>query len=174
MCVPTGESVFWGTCNYDNVRYRVKGLDCGDLVAHWLTNVLNRHCRLVRQNPTVQRNSKRSVIETPLSLANEAQYLLVSQSSVDHLRTAVLARGGPELNDLCTRFRPNLVIGGGLVAGDDGCRTEPYAEEKWENVTIKGTSFKVSVFVTDLPCPRLIFRTTPKIFVLVSMSEKGL
>lgn len=126
----------------------MKGLDCGDTAAIWLTNVLNKNCRLVKQNQSIQRNSKRSISESiergsPLSLANEAQYLLVSQSSVDHLCAAIQARGGPELNDLCTRFRPNLVVGANLAAGNGDCHLEPYTEEKWENVTIKETNFKV-------------------------------
>lgn len=127
---------------------RVGGLDCGDEAARWLTNVLDRDCRLVKQNPAVARTSQRSINDfnergSPLSLANEAQYLLISDNSVEHLGTAVRTRGGPELNDLCTRFRPNLVVGCGPVARGNSGYLEPYAEEAWKSLTIGCTSFRV-------------------------------
>ena len=129
--------------------HRVKGLDCGDEAADWLSTVLNRRCRLLRQNPQAQRLSQKPIDPhneraTPLSLANEAQYLLISETSVEYLCSAVHERGrydNLEVAGCITRFRPNLVVSPSVASGN-GC-LEPYAEEEWERVNIGGAGFNV-------------------------------
>ena len=119
----------------------VHGIDCGDNAAEWLTCVLGRKCRLVRQNPCYNRKLKQSSASSgksfPLiSLANEAQYLMLSLSSLEKLLGEIQHQLGKEewtgvgISQLATRFRANLVVGGeGL---------EPYAEERWTEVMVNG------------------------------------
>ena len=38
---------------------RVQGLDCGEEAARWLSDILGRQCRLVRQNPDSQRKARK-------------------------------------------------------------------------------------------------------------------
>eukprot|EP00040_Diaphanoeca_grandis_P033121 m.202057 g.202057 ORF g.202057 m.202057 type:complete len:408 (+) comp32814_c1_seq2:32-1255(+) len=70
---------------------RIDGIDCGDSVAVWLTKYLEFPCRLIRQNSNNVRSCRllRSLTNNPnanttrLSLANESQFLLTSQASMD-------------------------------------------------------------------------------------------
>ena len=121
----------------------VEGVECGGEVAAWLSKVLGRKCRLVRQSQHHSRRLKRphppNKEEAPLlSLANEAQYLVLSQSSVEQL-LGEICRNQPEwsvvtVEELALRFRPNFVVGGEL---------EPYAEERWTEVRIGSHMFQV-------------------------------
>ena len=123
------------------------GLDCGEEVAEWLTSVLGRKCRLLRQNPNQRRSSKRSWKQPPneqgppppLSLANEAQYLLLARGSLEQLlrelRETQPDWTAVDSNQLASRFRTNFVVSGEGV--------EPYAEESWKEVAIGPHSFQV-------------------------------
>ena len=132
-------------------------MDCGDEAADWLTTVLHRRCRLLRQNPQAQRLSHKPISPhndrgTPLSLANEAQYLLISETSIQYLCSAVHERGrhdNLEVAECITRFRPNLVVSPSVASGN-GC-LEPYAEEEWERVKIGGAAFNVRCVCTHTP-----------------------
>ncbi len=129
---------------------RVRCIDYGDEVGKWLTQVLKVEARLVRQNPAHKRNSLAPSKEegapcntegaSLLSLANEAQYLLLSLSSVEHiLREIQSTCDGWETtrpSHLVARFRPNLVVSGAEV--------EPYCEEEWREVRIGELIFQVS------------------------------
>ena len=134
------------------------GMDCGAEVAEWLTCVLGRRCRLVRQNPYQKRSSKQKHkwsqqapnedgLPPPLSLANEAQYLLLSQGSLEQLlkemretRTDWTAMDSCQL---ASRFRANFV-----VSGED---MEPYEEENWKKIRIGYHLFLVSLS-DQYPC----------------------
>lgn len=106
---------------------------------------------------SVDRKAESSVdrkAESRLSLANEAQYLLLSLRSVEQLLADVKQRyraekaglngtaewAGLNACDLATRFRANFIVGG------DG-ESEPHAVEKWKGIRIGSHSFQVSVCV---------------------------
>lgn len=121
-------------------------------MAGWLTPILGRSCRLIQQNPHLHRNSRRSSRpnnneEGPpqLSLANEAQYLLLSMSSLERLLADVRRQQpewqGVDVDGLATRFRANFV-----VRGEVGV----YAEERWKEVRIGRQKFQVGEFCTRL------------------------
>ena len=80
---------------------------------------------------------------TSLSLSNEAQYLLISDSSVKQLLADMhqgSTDGGLTVDDLAERFRPNLVLSAGVGVS-------PYSEEQWEMVRIGMAQFKVHACV---------------------------
>ena len=144
----TTHTLLYPSLHSTHTHCRIPALDCGQSPSLWLSRVLNRHCRLVRQSPDHQRQSKSNhrylasgdTISSSLSLANEAQYLLVSDASVKQLlrdiqqsATAVDA-GELTVESLTKRFRPNLVL---------SANVPPYAEETWEMLRIGKTRFKV-------------------------------
>ncbi|KAM4687750.1 molybdenum cofactor sulfurase [Discoglossus pictus] len=124
---------------------RVHTYDCGDKIAEWLTNFLNRRCRLIRQSSTVSRyaDGKRKgfsgASQSSLSLVNEAQYLLVNTASILHLSQLMFLRDESEdeeefnIEQLTRRFRANLVINGNI----------PFEEEEWADVHIDGLHFQI-------------------------------
>ena len=79
-----------------------------------------------------------------LSLANEAQYLFISDASVQQLLGDIhgssMEYGELNVEGLTERFRPNLV----LSAASD---VPPYAEEQWEMVRIGEAQFKVRITI---------------------------
>lgn len=71
-----------------------------------------------------------------LSLANEAQYLMLSQSSLEQLLSSVSPeKAGLDIDDLALRFRANFVVGSKEM--------EPYGEERWKEIKIGDHSFQV-------------------------------
>lgn len=101
--------------------------------------------------------------DIPLSLANEAQYLLLCQSSVSELYSTVFRRtlvSGNDIrldkNDFIDRFRANFVVSGEYdqpsLTGHSPCEPPPslppslppYSEDKWERVNIGNAEFFVS------------------------------
>ena len=139
-------SLFLPTPVLSHSSIRVQSLDCGEEPSAWLSKVLNRHCRLSRQNPLYQRTSKSTTQDgkrdTALSLSNEAQYLFISDASVKQL-LGDMRQSCMDVDDeltvvsLTERFRPNLVLSAGVGVS-------PYAEELWEMVRIGKAQFKVS------------------------------
>ncbi len=129
---------------------RVKSISCGESVSDWLSDVIGRRCRLVRQSSDNSRRVKRKKKSQsnggvgaecpPLSLANESQYLMVAQGSLEQLLSQIKdidqhceLRTSQELTD---RFRANLVIGGQEM--------EPYMEERWSSIDVGSNRFEVS------------------------------
>ncbi|CAI7996368.1 Molybdenum cofactor sulfurase, partial [Geodia barretti] len=90
---------------------KVTGTDCGEAAASWLTEALSRDCRLVRQ--THQRTAKTPSSasgsgEAPLlSLANEAQYLLVTRASAEYLLSEISKR---HTKQVCQTRKARLTI----------------------------------------------------------------
>lgn len=116
----------------------VQGIDCGAAAAKWLTGVLGKKCQLVRQNPQHNRRSRGSQSQgiPSLSLANEAQYLMLSESSLEQLLVAISPdSAGLDIYDLALRFRANFVVSDGEM--------EPYGEEKWKEIGIGNHTFQV-------------------------------
>ena len=130
---------------------RVESTHCDDAASEWLSKVIGQSCRLVRQSPENLREVKNILASESvssgrpkkpplLSLANESQYLMVAQGSLEQLLQLILKRE-PEcelqsVHDLAQRFRANLVVGGHELAA--------YTEEKWTAVVIGPALFQVS------------------------------
>ncbi|XP_067866818.1 molybdenum cofactor sulfurase isoform X2 [Heterodontus francisci] len=130
---------------------RVKGLDCGEKVAGWISTFLGRQCYLIRQSSSFHRVLKKQHIQvqgqgstqsSSLSLVNEAQYLLINMASILHLKEQILQRDGTSdsnstealtTEELIHRFRANLVISAKC----------PFEEDDWAEIDIDGVSFKI-------------------------------
>lgn len=124
---------------------RVQTVDCGEEVSAWLSEFLGKPCRLIRQRPEFLRDmkfgqGKGDCCPTPLSLVNEAQFLLINRASVCFLQEAIANRHDSDNEEtwrdteqLVQRFRANLVISA----------QEPFAEDNWSHLTIGNTQFQV-------------------------------
>lgn len=88
----------------------VSTLDCGDTVSRWISTVLNQSgLRLLRQNDVDSSRCTKSNAE--MSLANQAQYLLINLSSLKWLRSQITDPDfGDDLHSMIQRFRPNFVV----------------------------------------------------------------
>ncbi|MGH4007817.1 MAG: MOSC domain-containing protein [Pseudonocardiaceae bacterium] len=86
-----------------------QGIDQGDAVAGWLSEVLSEPTRLVRVPPEHDRVTKG---ETPgtAAYADSSALLVTSVSSLDLLNERTVQRGGAPLP--MNRFRPNVEIRG--------------------------------------------------------------
>ena len=102
--------------------------DAGDAAALWLSDWLQRPCRLVQVSAGRARQVDTAYAEVgaKVGFADGFPLLLISQASLDDLT----ARVGRPLEML--RFRPNLVISG----------SEPYAEDQWRRIRIGGLEFR--------------------------------
>jgi len=114
---------------------RVVTQDCGEEASRWLSSVLGKNVRLVYKPQDSNRGKKaRGDIDssnTPaLALTNEAQYLLLSTSSVEYLHEAMKKRIDSEavidVESVISRFRCNFLIAG----------AEPFTEETWSNLSM--------------------------------------
>lgn len=120
---------------------RVTGVDCGDTVGEWISEVLNKPgCRLIQQDRTRSRKCKldKTTDDTEnvskLSLANESQYLLICRQSVEDLQHRIQQseeKPNFELENLLNRFRANVVVGGGLAFEEDGWATVKIGNNKF-------------------------------------------
>lgn len=164
---------------------RVEGIDCGDVVAAWLAEVLcESDVRLIRQRAgdgrqcsrqTVQRQRRRrrndvardksrgdedETIGAPISLVNQAPFLLINRLSVRWLSEQVdsWTETRDTTNELSqsleentiARFRGNLVVGrtkdaGSRVDRDDGA----LQELDWQRIRVGRVAFRVQG-----PCTR--------------------
>ncbi|KAF1054691.1 MAG: putative protein YcbX [Stenotrophomonas maltophilia] len=114
--------------------------DAGDAAAAWLSDVLERPCRLVAMPDTRARQVDTAYARPgeQVHFADGFPLLLINQASVDDLSSRV----GRTLEVL--RFRPNL-----LVSGADA-----YAEDGWNRLRIGEVLFRVVA-----PCSRCILTT---------------
>ncbi|XP_072293099.1 molybdenum cofactor sulfurase [Eucyclogobius newberryi] len=139
---------------------RVETLDCGDAAAEWLERFLRQKCRLIRLSPDFTRDAKKTKrressrgdaspvsspscpAPSPLSLVNEAQYLMVNRASVEHIHRLIHDREEVnaderlvlDVENVISRFRANLVLSG----------AEAFHEDNWSQLIIAGTRFVVS------------------------------
>lgn len=86
-----------------------RGIDQGDSVARWLTDVLGVPSRLVRVPPEHDRVTDGRTPGTA-GWADSGALHVLSRSSLDLLNEKIAERGGEPLS--MNRFRPNIVIGG--------------------------------------------------------------
>ncbi|XP_027724699.1 molybdenum cofactor sulfurase isoform X2 [Vombatus ursinus] len=124
---------------------RVNTYDCGEKVSEWLSKFFGRHCRLIKQSSNFKRSANKHrkdpphATRAPLSLVNEAQYLLINRASVLELHQLLNAsdeNGTKEslpMRELIQRFRANIVIHG----------TKAFEEEKWDEISIGSLHFLV-------------------------------
>jgi uncharacterized protein YcbX len=103
--------------------------DAGDAAALWLSEWLQRPCRLVQVPAERARQVDTGYAEVgeQVGFADGFPLLLIGQASLDDLS----ARVGRPLEML--RFRPNLVISG----------SEPYAEDQWRRIRIGALEFRL-------------------------------
>ena len=90
-----------------DMRYR--GIDQGDAVAGWLSEVLGTPSRLVRVPPEHDRVTDGAIPGTS-AYADSCPLLVTSLSSLDLLNERLAERGHEPLP--MNRFRPNIVVGG--------------------------------------------------------------
>ncbi|XP_060103806.1 molybdenum cofactor sulfurase isoform X3 [Heteronotia binoei] len=129
-------------CQSKVCSHRVQTYSCGGRLAAWFSEFLGRQCYLIRQCSDSQRNAKQkhekgetAVMAASLSLVNEAQYLLINQTSVLQLSDQITSRLGESLplQKLIHRFRANIVIS----------TNEPFEEDKWDEIAVGSLRFKV-------------------------------
>ena len=103
--------------------------DGGDAAALWLSDWLQRPCRLVQvpAGRARQVDPKYAAPGEQVGFADGFPLMLIGQASLDDLS----ARVGRPLPML--RFRPNLVISG----------SEPYAEDQWRRIRIGALEFRL-------------------------------
>ncbi|XP_004529791.1 molybdenum cofactor sulfurase isoform X1 [Ceratitis capitata] len=113
----------------------VEGLDCGEAVGQWLSDCLEASgLRLVRQN--AERRTQDGVSKD-ISLANQAQFLLVNRASVRWLANKVETEKEP-LDQTVDRFRGNLILE----------TASAFEENSFEEISIGGVNFKMEGFCT--------------------------
>lgn len=130
---------------------RIDGIDCGDVVAKWLSDALcTPDLRLIRQSVTDKRKLKKKIdvgeAATAISLANQAQFLLINSTSVHWLIKHVddweelhHETTTEQLDGCVDRFRGNLVV-----------ETATALDElKWNSIQIGQIQFAIAG-----PCTR--------------------
>lgn len=120
----------------------VKGVDCGDEVAEWISEALETSfLRLIRQSDTDNRAQKKKGGEetTLISLSNQAQFLLINKATVRWLSKNIKDPLFTEdIDDLTDRFRGNLIIE----------MDQALVERDWQRLIMGKHEFKVTIFMT--------------------------
>lgn len=119
---------------------QVAAWDAGDQAAHWLSDFLERECRLMymaeqHQRPVEAGHSKPGDI---VSFADAFPLLLISEASLEDLNSRLKRKVS------MAHFRPNLVI--------KGCAA--YAEDQWRRIRIGKIEFDLVK-----ACSRCVFTT---------------
>jgi uncharacterized protein len=139
-----GASVLHTDVNLGPARCDVKlfgmpyqGIDQGDAVAEWLSEMLGAPSRLVRVPPEHDRVTRG---ETPgtAGYADSSALLITSLSSLDMLNERIAERGGTPLP--MNLFRPNIVVGG------------------WDEPHIEDRARRINTGDTELGYARLAIR----------------
>lgn len=108
-----------------------QGIDQGDDVAAWLSEVLGTPSRLVRVPPEHDRIAD-GLVPGPSGYADSSAVHLLSVASLGLLNRRMAERGAPPLP--MDRFRPNIVVDG----HEDDWAAVPHAEDRARRLTIGG------------------------------------
>lgn len=121
----------YGSANLYGGNYPV--YDAGNLAASWLSDILERPCRLVRKDPDVARpvNMRTNAYSGEVAFADSAPFLGISVGSLSILNK----RHGSLVSTLA--IRPSIVVSG-----------EPHSEDTWEQRIV--TIGSVRMFCTSL------------------------
>lgn len=114
--------------------------DAGDLVASWLSQAIERPCRLVHlpAGQGIQVDEDYAALGQQTAFTDGFPFLLIGQASLEDLESRV----GRPLG--MVRFRPSLVVQG----------AEPYAEDRWQRIRIGTLTFRLVK-----PCSRCVIPT---------------
>ena len=118
-----------------------QGIDQGDDVASWLSEVLGAPSRLVRVPPEHDRIAD-GLTPGPSGYADSSAVHLLSRCSLALLNQRMAERGAPPLP--MHRFRPNIVVdgrpsdghGSGGHGGSDDWAAVPHAEDRARHIAI--------------------------------------
>ncbi|MFO1448062.1 MAG: MOSC domain-containing protein [Opitutaceae bacterium] len=129
----------------------VTAVDCGNVVAQFLSDSLGQACRLVQVGAHFSRavRFKAGYIPAPSPMTLEVGFadaypaLIVSEASLSSLNDRLLEKGEDPVP--MDRFRPNIVIAG----------SEAFSEDTWQRFQIGGLTFWNSG-----PCARCTVPTT--------------
>ncbi|KAL3920080.1 MAG: hypothetical protein SGILL_003441 [Bacillariaceae sp.] len=97
------------------------------------TDKYERHCAV---NPG--QGAKVPIVKAPVSLADEAPFLLCNQASLDDLNRRLLQRGHHPVD--MRRFRPNLEV---IHDSATGKPLKPWIEDTWKKIRIGSVEFFV-------------------------------
>lgn len=148
-----------------------------DGVDEWFSTFLGRPCNLVRASPYSQKRQRRNSgkegeegapAPKEINFSNEAQFLLVSSASVEHLNGLIAQQVDLDYafcyegtrSEQCyvtlENFRPNLVVDGGVAHQEDlwekvELLLEPNAKEEEEEKGDEGRGIRLQV---TGPCAR--------------------
>lgn len=89
--------------------HNLRGIDQGDRVAYWLSEVLDDESRLVRVPPEYRRVTD-GITPGTSGFADSSPVHLISTASLAHLNDSIIGSGGTALP--MNRFRPNIVVDG--------------------------------------------------------------
>lgn len=137
--VPTGgaevrRSSVWGT--------KVEGEDCGDEAARWVSDYLNKECRVIYMNERYSRlvDPRFATQKETVSFADGFPLLVTTQASLNDFN-AKLIESGAGFEVSMERFRPNIVITGNSA----------WSEDTWQRISINGIELSLVK-----PCARCI------------------
>ncbi|MFF3847735.1 MOSC domain-containing protein [Streptomyces sp. NPDC002328] len=125
-----------------------QGIDQGDEVAAWLSEVLGVPSRLVRVPPEHDRIAD-GLTPGPSGYADSSAVHLLSRASLALLDQRMAERGAPPLP--MNRFRPNIVIDASPGDGPDGdgdWAAVPHAEDRARRITIGGSELGYAKLAT--------------------------
>lgn len=118
----------------------VEAIEAPKAINDWFSKVANEDCKLVfmPENATRTVNPKRAVNGENVSFADGYPYLIIGQESLDDLNSRM------DTDIPMHRFRPNIVVEGGVA----------YEEDHWNDIQIGEVKFHVTH-----PCKRCVFTT---------------
>lgn len=126
----------------------VAAVDCGDQIAKWLTQFLEKESRLVYMPDEAQRHVPKPSASNGeiVSFADAYPLLIATTASLQLIADKV------DFEVSMSRFRPNIVI--------DGC--EPFAEDDWQQIKIGEIDFALPELCSRCVMPSVNQTTAEK------------
>lgn len=120
-----------------------QAIDCGEQVANWLTDFLQKKCRLVYfpQDEVRQVDLDYAQQGDITAFSDGFPFLLLSEASLEDLNSRILQADPGQSTLEMRRFRPNIVV--------SGC--DAFAEDSWSKIQIGETVLRVVK-----PCSRCV------------------